>query len=189
MQSVACFLFVFLLFYFACFLSSLIETHGWTHLISQAQHSAMRVARVRHAGMPGPDVADHDVPPATPGLDGWAGARAVLLGSGGDGRQCLAQASRGVGLHGLRVGGDFLVTFGRVRMRAEPELGRPVLDAEVAEGDVGNEEVREQRVVEAAVLVGRLAHAPRVGEGCVGCQPAPDWSVSEISITGEGPAR
>lgn len=66
-------------------------------------------------------------------------------------------------------------------MRAKSELGGAVLDAEVAERDVGDDEVGEQGVVKVAVLVHGLAHATRVGEGRVSCEPVPHGAVAEIA--------
>lgn len=69
-------------------------------------------------------------------------------------------------------------------MRPEPELSRSILDAEIAQRDVGDEVIWEQWMIEAAVLVCWLPLPSCVGEGRVGSQPVPDWLWTKVATEG-----
>lgn len=69
-------------------------------------------------------------------------------------------------------------------MRPEPELSRSILDAEVAQRDIGDEVIGEQWMVKAAVLVCWLPLPPCIGEGGVGSQPVPDWLWTKVAMGG-----
>lgn len=117
-----------------------------THLVSQAQHDSMALALIRHPGVPQPQIPDHDVPAADRGLHGRPDVSPRLERLLRDGSDGLAQLD--VPAHLCWVGRDGLVCHGGMCVRTEPELGRAVLDGEVAEWDVGDEEVRILGMVE-----------------------------------------
>lgn len=131
--------------------------------------------------MPRPQVPDHDVAPARPGLDRRPDRPPRRLGRVRDPRDVLARAVRLVGEEAPARARRLLVRDGCLHVGPEPELGRAVGDREVAERDVGDEVVGAPGVVEGRVLVLGLAHARRVGQRCVGCEPVPDRFGAQVS--------
>lgn len=130
--------------------------------------------------MPRPQVPDHDIPPPHLGLHGRSHRAARLLGPLRDPRDAV-RGVLGLPRGARRVRDGLLVPEACGGVRAEPELGRAVFGAEVAQGHVGDDVVGALRVVEHGVLVLALAHPGGVGQGRVGCEPVPDGRLAEVA--------
>lgn len=142
----------------------------------------MLCARVWHAGVPRPQVPNHNVALAAERLDGRTRLHTARPGLFRNGRQRVVHAAARVGLDVFGRRRHDLVGRCGVGVRPEPELGRAVLNGKVAQRDVGDEKVREQGVRVAAVLVYGLADSARVCQRYIGCQPVPDGLVPKVTI-------
>lgn len=152
---------------------------GHSYLISQSNHDTVPVCRVWHAGVPQSEIADDNVPRCTCRLNRRADPHARLFRGLGDGWKRLPQTPIYLNLAGVLC--DHLLTPGRMRVRAEPELGGTILDAELTQRDVGDEVVWIFRMDESAILMRWLAHSWRVRERCIGREPVPDWLATKVS--------
>lgn len=140
----------------------------------------MCITRVRHARVPQPQVADQNIPPVHVRLHGRPHASPGRQNVVGDPRDPvgLAVDAQGVGRGGRE---DLLVPDRGVDVRAQPELGGTVDDADVAQGHVGDEVVGVPGVVKGRVFVDGLPKARGAGDGRIGGKPVPDGLLAEVS--------
>lgn len=131
--------------------------------------------------MPQSEVADHDISSAASWLNRRADLHTCLYCLLVHRGQGPADCCEWVLLNVLLGLAGFLVVYGRVGVRAEPELCGAVLDTEVTERDIGDKVVWVKRMIEVTIFVDGLAHAAGSREGVVGRQPIEDGAFTQVS--------
>lgn len=153
------------------------------YLITQSKHDPVPVTAVRHAGVPCPQISDHNVPATGLRLDRRTHSSPRLRSVWRDPGDALAGFVLLPRDHAVLL--DSLLILDRGVYRGpEPELSRAVLDREVTEGYVGDEIVWAPGVLERRVLVDGLTHPGSVCHRRVGREPVPDGLLAQVAVTG-----